>query len=270
MPHGISGPGLFFANSAAGNGKQSAAKGLLYNLPMPAKIAKKPVKSPKPATKRSGRTAVKPALLGFDPAVAVAHLSRKDPVLRQVIKSVGPFTLQVEEMQSCFETLMESIVYQQLTGKAAATILGRVKQLYGRDDFPHPQDVLATSDEVLRSAGLSGSKIAALKDLASRTVAGSIPSIDDLHQHDDDRIIELLTPVRGIGEWTVHMLLIFRLGRPDVLPINDYGVRKGFARAYGLDDLPKPKELLAHGEKWRPYRSVASWYMWRVLDGPQS
>lgn len=225
-----------------------------------------------PATKRSTRvlTHSKAAALSFDPEHAIAHLSKNDPVLRKVIKGVGPFTLQVEAMQSCFETLMESIVYQQLTGKAAATILGRVKQLYGSDDFPHPEDVLATADEVLRSAGLSGSKAAALKDLASRTVAGSIPTIDDLHQHDDDRIIELLTPVRGIGEWTVQMLLIFRLGRPDVLPINDYGVRKGFARAYGLDDLPKPKELLAHGEKWRPYRSVAAWYMWRVLDGAKS
>lgn len=218
--------------------------------------------------KRSAR--IKPSdsatEIPFDYEVAVAHLSKKDPVMRRVIKSVGPFTLQIEHMQSCFETLMESIVYQQLTGKAAATILGRVKLLYGSDAFPSAQAVLETPDDLLRSAGLSRSKVAALKDLSRLTVDGHIPEISELQKYNDEKIVELLTAVRGIGEWTVHMLLLFRMGRPDILPINDYGVRKGFARAYKLTDLPKPKELLAHGERWRPYRSVASWYLWRVLD----
>ncbi|MBY0357359.1 MAG: DNA-3-methyladenine glycosylase [Candidatus Obscuribacterales bacterium] len=199
---------------------------------------------------------------------ALVHLQKQDPLLAKVIEQVGPYKLAVEEMQNCFETLLESIVYQQLTGKAAATILGRVKTAFGKGKFPTPQRLLKASDDELRSAGLSYAKVAAIKDLAAKTLAGEIPEIAELSHLSDEEIIRLLSSVRGIGEWTVQMLLIFRLGRPDVLPTNDYGVRKGFAKAYGLNELPKPKELLQAGECWRPYRSVAAWYLWRILDTP--
>lgn len=201
----------------------------------------------------------------FDPEQACLHLSSKDKELKKVIKAVGPYGLQVMHMQNCFESLLESIVYQQLTGKAAATIMGRVKAIYG-DRFPEPEEVLKTDDETLRAAGLSRAKLAAMKDLALKTSEGLIPDINKLEKMSDEEIISLLTQVRGIGEWTVHMMLMFKLGRPDVLPINDYGVRKGFAKMYRLEDLPAPRKLLEHGEKWRPYRSVASWYLWRVLE----
>lgn len=205
----------------------------------------------------------------FDQEAAIAYLSKKDRKLMNLIKSTGSFTMDLQDMHSCFDTLMESIVYQQLTGKAAATILKRVKALYA-DCFPLPERLLDTADDTLRQAGLSRAKVAALKDLAEKTVAGAIPEIHELSKLSDEKIVEILSSVRGIGEWTVQMLLIFRLGRPDVLPINDYGIRKSFALVYGLEDLPKPKELLAHGERWRPYRSVASWYLWRATDKPQN
>ena len=168
-------------------------------------------------------------------------------------------------MQSPFETLLESIVYQQLTGKAAATILGRVKALY-ETDFPKPQQILDTADDTLRAAGLSRAKVASIKDLARKELDGVIPAIDHLHTMPDDEIVEKLTLVRGIGEWTVQMLLIFRLGRPDVMPTNDYGVRKGYALTFAKDDLPTAKELAKHAERWRPWRTLAAWYLWRALD----
>ncbi len=201
----------------------------------------------------------------FDPKEAAEHIAKRDKKLARVIKDVGPCSLELAAMQDCFETLLESIVYQQLTGKAAATILGRVKALY-KNDFPSPQQLLKTSDESLRAVGLSRAKTLAVKDLAEKTRAGVLPEIEELSEMDDQEIVEILSSVRGIGEWTAQMLLIFRLGRPDVMPANDYGVRKGLAKAYKLDDLPSPKELLGYAEKWRPYRTVASWYLWRVLE----
>jgi 3-methyladenine DNA glycosylase/8-oxoguanine DNA glycosylase len=185
--------------------------------------------------------------------------------MAKLIKTVGPCKLQVQSMQSCYETLLESIVYQQLTGKAAATILGRVKALYG-DGFPSPAEVLATENQTLRDAGLSGAKTAAIKDLSEKASAGLLPGIEEMHVLSDEEIVKILSTVRGIGEWTVQMMLIFRLGRADVMPCNDYGVRKGFARTYELDELPSPKQLLQHAEKWRPYRTIASWYLWRSLE----
>lgn len=181
----------------------------------------------------------------------------------RVIKMVGPCGLKTDKMQNCFESLLEAIVYQQLTGKAAATILGRVKGLYG-DGFPTPPQVLMTSDEDLHAAGLSRAKVLAIKDLSEKTVSGVLPLIDELDSMMDREIIETFSSVRGIGEWTVQMMLIFRLGRADVMPQNDYGVRKGFAAAFSLKELPAPAYLLAHSERWRPYRSIASWYLWRV------
>jgi DNA-3-methyladenine glycosylase II len=204
--------------------------------------------------------------LSFDPDKAVARLKRIDRALGGVIKQAGPFTHRPEKMHSPFEALFRAIVYQQLSGKAAATIMGRVMANYPqRGDFK-PQAILATHDKVFRAAGMSRAKVQSVKDLAAKTLDGTVPSLGRLAKMDDEEIIARLIEVRGVGVWTVEMLLIFRLGRPDVLPAGDFGVRKGFMLTYGLDDLPSPKALLAYGEKWRPYRSVASWYMWRALE----
>lgn len=203
--------------------------------------------------------------LPFDPQVACDHISANDKKMAKVIESVGSCWLEVHHMNSCYESLLESIVYQQLTGKAAATIMGRVKDIYG-GRFPKPLEVLETDDEKLRAAGLSRAKIAAIKDLSEKKQSGLVPDIEQLEKMCDDEIISLLTQVRGIGTWSVQMLLIFRMGRPDVLPVNDYGVRKGFAKVYKLADLPKPLEMMKKAEKWSPYRSIASWYLWRVLE----
>jgi len=165
-----------------------------------------------------------------------------------------------------FDALAESIAYQQLSGKAAATIFGRVRALYPKRKWLDPEQLLATPDETLRAAGLSRAKTAALKDLAAKTIDGTVPAGRALIRMSDDEIITRLTAVRGIGRWTVEMLLLFDLGRPDVWPIDDYGVRKGFAKTFGRRKLPTPKQLMKFGEKWRPYRSVAAWYFWRALD----
>ena len=168
-----------------------------------------------------------------------------------------------------FDALAESIAYQQLSGKAAATIFGRVRALYPKRKWLDPEQLLATSDETLRAAGLSRAKTAALKDLAAKTIDGTVPSGRALIRMSDDEIIMRLTTVRGIGRWTVEMLLLFDLGRLDVWPVDDYGVRKGFAKTFGRRKLPTPKQLMKFGEKWRPYRSVAAWYFWRALDAPE-
>ncbi len=165
-----------------------------------------------------------------------------------------------------FDALAESIAYQQLSGKAAATIFGRVRALYPKRKWLDPEQLLATPDETLRAAGLSRAKTAALKDLAAKTIDGTVPTGRALFRMSDDEIITRLTAVRGIGRWTVEMLLLFDLGRPDVWPVDDYGVRKGFAKTFGRRKLPTPKQLMKFGEKWRPYRSVAAWYFWRALD----
>jgi len=168
-----------------------------------------------------------------------------------------------------FDALAESIAYQQLSGKAAATIFGRVRALYPKKKWLDPEQLLATPDEILRAAGLSRAKTAALKDLAAKTIDGTVPTGRALIRMSDDEIITRLTAVRGIGRWTVEMLLLFDLGRPDVWPVDDYGVRKGFAKTFGRRKLPTPKQLMKFGEKWRPYRSVAAWYFWRALDAPE-
>ena len=167
-----------------------------------------------------------------------------------------------------FDALAESIAYQQLSGKAAATIFGRVRALYPGRKWLDPEQLLATPDETLRAAGLSRAKTAALKDLAAKTIDGTVPSGRALIRMSDDEIIARLITVRGIGRWTVEMLLLFDLGRPDVWPVDDYGVRKGFAKTFGRRKLPTPKQLMKFGDKWRPYRSVAAWYFWRALDAP--
>ena len=211
--------------------------------------------------------------LPFDSDEAIAHLRARDAKLAALIDRAGPFTLRLDPSPSPFESLLESILYQQLHGKAAATIHARVREYFHGD--PTPQLLLATPDEPLRAAGVSGNKIKALRDLATRTLDGTVPSHAAIRKMSDAEIVERLTEVRGIGTWTVEMLLIFRLGRPDVLPVTDYGVRKGYAltfqrlpksRSIEAADLPKPEVLFKRGKRWTPYRSVASWYLWRACD----
>jgi len=211
--------------------------------------------------------------LPFNPDKAIAHLRANDPRLGALIDRVGPCTLRLDSSPSPFESLLESILYQQLHGKAAATIHRRVREYFGGD--PTPQLLLDTPDEPLRAAGVSGNKIKALRDLAARTIDGTVPSHAAIRKMSDADIVERLTEVRGIGSWTVEMLLIFRLGRPDVLPVTDYGVRKGYAltfmrvprsRPLEAADLPKPDVVFRRGRRWTPFRSVASWYLWRACD----
>jgi methylated-DNA-[protein]-cysteine S-methyltransferase len=205
--------------------------------------------------------------LPFDPVEAHRALREADPRLARLMDRTTAYRVRPDRMQSPFAALVESIVYQQLNGRAAATILGRLVALFRPRRFPRPEDLLEARDSRLRSAGLSRAKAAAVKDLAAKTLDGTVPrSCSTLEKWSDDQIIDRLTQVRGVGRWTVEMLLIFRLARPDVLPVDDYGVRKGFALFRGLRELPTRDQLLAYGERWRPYRSVASWYMWRALD----
>ena len=203
--------------------------------------------------------------LPYDRARAVAHLSAADPGLGALIARVGPFTMRLKQTEGAFLALAESIVYQQLHGKAAATILGRIRALYGGGAFT-PRDILRTADESLRSCGLSRAKLAALRDLAEKSEGGVVPPLSALETMSDDAIVETLTTVRGIGRWTVEMLLIFRMGRPDVLPVTDYGVRQGFQVTFKTRALPDPRKMTKRAEKWRPYRSVASWYLWRAVE----
>jgi len=211
--------------------------------------------------------------LPFDPAEALQHLRAADPKLGALIDRAGDFTLKLDPSPSPYESLLESILYQQLHGKAAATIHRRLREYFGGD--PAPQLLLDTPDDPIRAAGVSGNKIKALRDLAARTLDGTVPTHVAIRKMTDDEIVERLTQVRGIGPWTVEMLLIFRMGRPDVFPVTDYGVRKGFAltfqrlpktRPLAAADLPKPDVLLKRGKRWAPFRSVASWYLWRACD----
>jgi len=197
---------------------------------------------------------------------ALEHLRAADEKLAVLIDTVGPCAIRPDRKQSPFEALVEAVAHQQLTGKAAKTILGRVKALHSHRPFPTPEDLVSTPEEALRRAGLSRAKVAAVKDISAKVLDGTIPSPKKLSKLSDEEIIERLTAIRGVGQWTVEMLLIFKLGRPDVLPVDDYGVRKGFAITYRRGRMPKPAALLRHGERWRPYRSVASWYMWRALE----
>jgi len=186
--------------------------------------------------------------LGFDPRVAVAHVRASDAALARVIDAVGPFRMSLRRTPSLFGALAEAIVYQQLHGRAAATIFARLCAL-----FP-------------RGAGLSRAKLLSLRDLARRVADGELPTLAEARRLEDDAIVERLTRVRGIGRWTVEMLLIFRLGRPDVLPVDDYGIRKGFALACRKRELPAPRDVAKRGLRWKPYRTVASWYLWGAAE----
>jgi DNA-3-methyladenine glycosylase II len=206
----------------------------------------------------------------YDTVAAVSHLTSADPRLATLIRHVGPCRLEVGRMESPFRSLLRAIVYQQLSGRAAATIYGRLEVLFP-DRQPDPVRLLDLTEDQLRSAGLSRAKTAAAIDLATRTLDGTVPPRSDLDALEDPAIVERLTAVRGVGIWTVQMLLIFELGRPDVLPSTDLGVRRGFARLMGLEALPPPSVVETYAARWRPYRSVASWYLWRgseVADLP--
>jgi len=196
------------------------------------------------------------------------HLATTDPRLAALIARSTRYNIKPTPLIRPFHALAESIAYQQLSGKAAATIFGRVRGLYPGRKYLEPKFVLETADKNFRAAGLSRSKVAALKDLAAKTIDGTVPSGRTLVRMSDDEIITRLTTVRGIGRWTVEMFLLFDLGRLDVWPVDDYGVRKGFAKTFDRKELPKAKQLMKLGEKWRPYRSIAAWYFWRALDKP--
>jgi DNA-3-methyladenine glycosylase II len=215
----------------------------------------------------------------YDHAQAIADLSAADPKLGKLIARVGPFTMKLASAQSPFEALLESIVYQQLHGKAAATIHRRLLEgfypLAGEGIHPSPQHLLDCPNEQLRAAGLSHNKALAVRDLAAKTLDGTVPTLAHIRRMSDEAIIEHLTQVRGIGKWTVEMMLIFRLGRPNVLPVDDYGVRKGFALTFGKlkptdkvtpGDLPKPDEMRKRAKRWQPWCSVATWYLYRACD----
>jgi DNA-3-methyladenine glycosylase II len=203
---------------------------------------------------------------GFADPIIVEHLSRSDPVMARIVRAHGPCGLRPERTGSPFVALATAVIHQQLHAKAAQTILGRVIALGGGRTFPTPASIPGISAAAFRQAGLSAAKTAAIRDLAAKALDGTLPSGQAIRHLTDGEIIERCTQARGVGRWTVEMLLIFRLGRPDVLPIDDYGVRNGARIAYGLSALPKPKELATMGEPWRPWRSVAAWYLWRVAD----
>jgi len=204
--------------------------------------------------------------LPFDLDVATAHLSATDPCLAKLIEELLPFTPEIDHNQSPYEALMEAIAYKSISGKAAAASFARSKALGASGGVPTPEEMLKRSKAKLRKAGLSGAKILSMKDLAQKTIDGVVPTHDEALLLSDEELVERLDSVRGIGAWTVEMFLIFRLGRPDVLPIHDLGVQKGWSVAYGRKHKPRPKELLKFGERWRPYRTVASWYLWRAFE----
>ncbi len=195
---------------------------------------------------------------------AVSHLRRADPIMAGVMERVGPCRFRVSDGGSHFDAVVRSIVYQQLSGSAAATIHGRLLALYA-GATPEPALLLATSDDLLRGVGLSRQKISYLRDLAARVESGDVP-VQSLHELDDDAIIEALTRIKGVGRWTAQMFLMFRLGRPDVLPELDLGVRKAIQLAYRTRGLPSTERVHKIGKRWAPYRTIASWYLWASLD----
>ena len=199
-------------------------------------------------------------------APEIKHLAKTDPVMKRLIREVGPFTLTPRSKRSPFESLARAIAYQQLHDKAAESIVRRFVALFPTKRFPQPADVLAMNEQAIRGAGFSRAKVAALRDLAAKILDGTVPTGAIVRKLDDEAIIERLIEVRGIGRWTVEMLLIFQLGRPDVLPVDDFGVRNGFRIAYGRRSMPTPKEVRQYGERWKPYRTAAAWYLWRAAD----
>ena len=203
-------------------------------------------------------------IFDFDTEDALTHLAASSVRMQRMLERVGPFHMQVRATPSVFAALAEAVVYQQLHGKAAATIFDRVCKLYPRSSKTiTAQGLMRIDDESLRGAGLSRNKLLALRDLAQKSIAREIPTIAQVAKLDNDTVIQQLTAVRGVGRWTVEMLLMFRLGRPDILPVDDFGIRKGYALTFGKKEMPAPRELARYGERWAPYRTVASWYLWQ-------
>jgi DNA-3-methyladenine glycosylase II len=197
---------------------------------------------------------------------AISHLSAADAVMRRILREIGPCTLVPELRRPPFQSLVRAVAHQQLNGTAANTILTRFIKLFPGRRFPRPGDLASVSDEDLRHVGFSRAKVASIRDIAAKTLDGTIPASKKIHLLTDEEIIARLIEVRGVGRWTVVMLLIFQLGRTDVLPADDFGVRQGFRVAYGREAMPSVKEVLANGECWRPFRTTAAWYLWRVAD----
>ncbi len=197
---------------------------------------------------------------------ATRELARADQTMAALIKQVGPCQLSMTWRSHYFRALVEAIIYQQLSGKAAGAILARFRTLYPPRRFPRPDEILRTPDETLRSAGLSRQKISYLRDLSARVLDGSFP-LRRISRLADEQVVGHLTQVKGIGRWTAEMFLIFSLGRPDVLPLDDLGIRKAVQRAYGFQTPPAASALERIGGKWKPYRSIASWYLWASVDG---
>jgi DNA-3-methyladenine glycosylase II len=199
-------------------------------------------------------------------AAAIKHLSAADPVMKKLIARIGACQLEPETKRSPFQSLVQAVAHQQLNGTAANTILTRFIKLFPKRKFPKPEDLADVTDEQIRACGFSFSKIAAIRDIAAKTLDGTIPSSRKIEKMSDEEIIERLTAARGMGRWTVEMLLIFQLGRADVLPVDDFGVRNGFRIAYKKRAMPKPKMLLKFGKRWRPHGTTAAWYLWRAAD----
>jgi DNA-3-methyladenine glycosylase II len=194
------------------------------------------------------------------------HLSNRDPVLRKLIHEHGKCPLKPETRRSPFQSLIQAVAHQQLNGTAANTILTRFKKLFPGKKFPRPEDLANVTDAQIRACGFSFAKIKSIRDIAGKTLSGIVPTSRQIVKLSDDEIVARLTEVRGVGRWTVEMLLIFQLGRHDVLPADDFGVRTGFRVAYKKREMPKPKELLAFGEKWKPHRTTAAWFLWCAAD----
>jgi DNA-3-methyladenine glycosylase II len=198
------------------------------------------------------------------------HLSKSDPVLRKLIREHGKCSLKPEMRRSPFQSLVQTVAHQQLNGTAANTILTRFKKLFPGRKFPRPEDLAKVSDEQIRACGFSFAKIKSIRDIAEKALSGVIPSSRQILKLTDDEIVARLTEVRGVGRWTVEMLLIFQLGRADVLPADDFGVRTGYRVAYKKREMPMPKELLAFGEKWKPHRTTAAWFLWCAADAAKN
>jgi DNA-3-methyladenine glycosylase II len=196
---------------------------------------------------------------------ALRHF-RRDKAFAALIRRVGPPRIGIQRGRSPYEALMRAIAHQQLHGRAALAILARFEALYPADSFPAPELVLASSEAELRACGFSGAKIAAMRAICAAALGGTVPTRRGSARLSDEALIERLTTIRGVGRWTVEMLLIFTLGRPDVLPADDFGVRDGYRVLYGLDEAPKPKALAEIGQAWSPHRSIAAWYLWRASD----
>lgn len=194
------------------------------------------------------------------------HLSTRDPVMRLLIKEHGLCELVPETRRSPFQSLVQAVAHQQLNGTAANTILARFRKLFPGRKFPRPEDLAGVTDEQIRACGFSYAKIKSIRDIAEKTLAGIVPTPREIATLSDDEIVLRLTQVRGVGRWTVEMLLIFQLGRHDVLPVDDFGVRTGFRHAYKKRSMPTPKDLLKFGELWRPHRTTASWFLWCAAD----